>query len=649
VSRCTLELDAAVVVTADGGPLDAEYALFESGEIELQASEPGTNREAGYRTTAGKARSRLADLGITTTLAADAAEALRPIAKSYARGEAVRCVIDRLGAAEFFEGQVFDPGTGLYRGAWLDLPALAGDLGFEGCPTLLQALHLAALLAERNDDAPVVLLSAELTAERRPGTRTFRRVTMGGLDALVPRLRALGPGSPRPRTSSGPSRQQVMDRLRTRAERAPSSRGMLPSLEAALTMGDQPAHGPLADAELWAIELRLSRGETDGVLDELNEIEGQRGRLPGTAYLRARAELWMHPEEPLRLAEQVSALSTAMPAFHELELLAAQAWAAAGFVRRSKAFARDLLENATAPEAIRLQARLVLEDLEGRTSGRPAPLRPAAKGTPLNIPGAPRAPTGLGFDMERSGGAVRGSSRPEPLAAGGARGSSRPEASSYATHVGVASAGGLAGAIASPPSPAAAAWAARTTDKAPARVSSAPPPVHIEVERLEGLSLPAGLQGVPPPSLDEPPRIPPAARLAFTFLARELGREIRMRHGIDLQTDIEGLELAQRYLRERLMDGRVRSREDERELMRNGAFLSELLARRLGAFWVEVDSPDSSRWAMLIPAASRADGLPPEPTRVWPFARVLRFVAMGHKERDLVSYYLELESRSRHP
>jgi hypothetical protein len=193
----------------------------------------------------------------------------------------------------------------------------------------------------------------------------------------------------------------------------------------------------------------------------------------------------------------------------------------------------------------------------------------------------------------------------------------------------------------------------------PVRDSSAPPtmpnpapnsaPVlahpSFEAERLETLSLPAGLQGMPPPALDEPPRAPPAARLAFTFLARELGRETRMRHGVDLRTDIEGLELAQRFLRERLADGRIRSREDERELMRNGAFLSELLARRLAAFWIDLESTDSGRWAMLIPAAARP-GVP-EPTRVWPFARLLRFVAMGHKERDLVSYYLELEARAR--
>ena len=36
-----------------------------------------------------------------------------------------------------------------------------------------------------------------------------------------------------------------------------------------------------------------------------------------------------------------------------------------------------------------------------------------------------------------------------------------------------------------------------------------------------------------------------------------------------------------------------------------------------------------------------------ELTRVWPFARVARFAVMGHKERDLVSYYLEVEARTR--
>ena len=617
MSRCTLELSAHVVVEAREGPLDAEYALFDPGDIELQSSEPGTNREAGYRTTAGHARARLAEQGVTATLAAEAAEALRPVSASYARGAAVQCIIDRLGAAEFFEGQLLDTGTGLYRGAWLDLPALSADLGLPGAPALMQAIHLAALLAERGDDEPVALQTGELTATRRPGERTYKRVTLEAVPELVPTLRALGPGSPRPRTSSGPSRQQVVERLRARAERAPASRGILPSLEVALTAREMPGHGPLADPELWAIEVRLSQGETRGIVEELDAMERRRGRLPGTAYLRARADLWLHPEKPRELAERVAELSTSMPAFHELELLAAQAWAAAGEVRRARAFARDLLENTTASEAIRLQSRLILDDLEGRSSGFPAPLSPAASPLPHpRIPRAPRPPSGLGADPPSETSARARTAAPEPA-------------------------------------PAAVAFANRTTDKAPARTATPPPassPRPGEPECLETLSLPAGLQGIPPPSLDEPPRAPPAARLAFTFLTRELGRELRMRHGVELQTDIEGLELAQRYLREKLTDGRVRTRDEERELMRNGAFLSELLARRLGAFWVDLESTDSARWAMLIPASEPRDDAavdyPPEPTRVWPFARVLRFVAMGHKERDLVSYYLELEASS---
>ena len=620
MSRCTLEISAHVVVEAQEGPLGAEYALFEAGDIQLQSSEPGTNREAGYRTTVGHARARLSEQGVTATLAAEAAEALRPISASYARGAAVQCIVDRLGAAEFFEGQLLDTGTGLYRGAWLDLPALSADLGLTGGPALMQAIHLAALLAERTEDEPVALQTAELTAQRRPGERTFKRVTLDGVNDLVPALRALGPGSPRPRTSSGPSRQQVVERLRARAERAPASRGILPSLEAALIAREMPTHGPLADPELWGIEVRLSQGETRGVVDELDAMERRRGRLPGTAYLRARADLWLHPERPRELAERVAELSTSMPAFHELELLAAQAWAAAGEVRRARAFARDLLDNATASEAIRLQSRLILDDLEGRTSGPPAPLGPAASSNaPINIPRAPRPPTGIAADTSSE-----------------------------------APARARARAPSVEPPPAAVVLANRTTDKAPPRTTTPPPassPRPGEAERLETLSLPAGLQGIPPPALDEPPRAPPAARLAFTFLARELGRELRMRHGVEVLTDLEGLELAQRYLRERLTDGRVKTRDDERELMRNGAFLSELLARRLGAFWVDLESSDSARWAMLIPAGEAREGAaveyPPEPTRVWPFARVLRFVGMGHKERDLVSYYLELEASAR--
>jgi hypothetical protein len=185
---------------------------------------------------------------------------------------------------------------------------------------------------------------------------------------------------------------------------------------------------------------------------------------------------------------------------------------------------------------------------------------------------------------------------------------------------------------------------------------SVPPPSDQEGEAVESLSLPPGMNAEPPPS-DEAPRTPPAARLTFTYLARELGRELRLRHGIHLRSDVEGLELAQRYLREAVPDGRVRSPDEEREVMRTGAFLAELLARRLAARWADLESQEPAGWSMLLPCrsargaagASSSGGAPSasQVLRVWPFGRVMRFVAMGHKERDLVSYFLELDSRAR--
>ena len=176
-----LELAAHLVVAAEGGLLEVEYALFDAGDIELQSTGPGTNREAGYRTTAGRAQARLTDQGVTASLAEEAAAALVPVAGTYARGSAVRCIADRIGPAELFEGQLFDPGTGLYRGAWLNLPALSADLGLPDAPAMLQALHLAALLAERANDEPVVLSTMDIMALRRPGERTYRRVTLEGV------------------------------------------------------------------------------------------------------------------------------------------------------------------------------------------------------------------------------------------------------------------------------------------------------------------------------------------------------------------------------------------------------------------------------------------------------------------------------------
>lgn len=599
VSSCTLELDGVVVLQSRGGPPEAELALFQLGDIELLAERPGTNRERGYRTTVASARQRLADAGVTPQLTHEATEIMRPaLARAYARGAAVRCVVDRLEADELFEARGFDAIAGRYEGTWLDVPGLARDLGLPNAGPQLQALHLAASLATRPGDAEVFLSTVDFAL--RPGERTLRRVDLSGARTLVDALRELRPTRAREATEAGPSRGEVMAWLNVHAGRSPAGAPRFAAMVAALSAREPPARGPMSETALWNLEAKLARGESAGVAEQLDALEKRRGRAPGTTYLRARLALLTSAEEPRLIAERASALSTSMAGFHELELLAARAWLAAGDMRRARAFARDLHENVSADDVLRMQALTVLEASGPGSSAThgalPGAAPAAARVDPIDAVVA--VPAG-GFARARSSAAIR----------------SLPPGTSFPPfRIEVRGDDGLEAAPAS----------------------------HPEPQRLETLALPAGVMGEPPPP-DDPPRNPTAARLACTHLARELGRELRLRHGVEIQDDVDGLETAQRYLRETFVDGRVRTALEEREIMRHGAFLGELLARRLRGAWTEVQSRDAGTWAMLIPPRARPD----EVLRVWPFGRVLRFVVMGHKERDLVSYYLELEGRVR--
>jgi hypothetical protein len=154
-------------------------------------------------------------------------------------------------------------------------------------------------------------------------------------------------------------------------------------------------------------------------------------------------------------------------------------------------------------------------------------------------------------------------------------------------------------------------------------------------EAAAALTLPEGLRGVPEP-IEALPRTVLDARLQFTFLARELGREYDERLGITLRADISGIEAMQRVLLERYGQRAVTTAEAAADVRRHGAFLSEVLARTFGAFWVDIGPNDVGYWAMVVPPG----------TRVWPFGRILRLIAMQHNERDLVSYFLELQARS---
>jgi hypothetical protein len=156
-------------------------------------------------------------------------------------------------------------------------------------------------------------------------------------------------------------------------------------------------------------------------------------------------------------------------------------------------------------------------------------------------------------------------------------------------------------------------------------------------ELVEHLSLPPGVGAEPVAPGSAPPQSVLEARVQFTMLARELGLDYRLKRGIDLRADVTGIEAMQSVLLETFPSRLARNSDEAYELRRHGALLSEILARRLDAEWHDISPNDLGHWAMIVP---------PD-TRVWPFGRVARLVAMGHKERDLVAYFLELKSRAR--
>jgi hypothetical protein len=151
----------------------------------------------------------------------------------------------------------------------------------------------------------------------------------------------------------------------------------------------------------------------------------------------------------------------------------------------------------------------------------------------------------------------------------------------------------------------------------------------------EDLPLPVGLAfepraGARPQSVLE-------ARITFTLLARELGSHYREARGVPLSADVSGIESIQTALLEAFPDRTLRSPTDIDELHRHGALLSEILARHLDAEWVDISPKDLGFWSMIVP---------PD-TRIWPFGRIARFVERGHRERDLVSYFFELQARAK--
>ena len=674
---CVLIVAERVVVRADAGPLETEFALFHPDQIELRTTEPSAVREAGYRTTAAEARTRLADAGITPELAETVAQAVRPrLAAAYARGPVVRRAVGALGASELFEGKTYLSGAHAYEGQWLDLAALQFDVGDAELPRVLQALHLAALLAEVPDDVDVYMSTIAVTQGQRPGVRTYRRVTFGDVGRWPERLMMVaGAGAAGAQREAGPTRVEVLDWLSARAGSAlPTARERAQRIERAMATSTPasgmpvargssptvsrppPERGPLSDPVAWAIESQLDAGEADAALARIDLMERDRGSSPCVVYLRSRASLILKNEDPRVIAERVSMLA-ANSSFDELELLAAQAWAAAGNMSRALPYARVLASNPNAPQELRTRARHLVDVAESSRPAPPprtqAPARgPSGKRTTGAVPSdnprtrrreTPEEEESPQIEKEESGVMRRASPLPAVLAVGA-----------------FASAG---------PGPATPRVASSPVEAAPATlkkgdqrdIATLPPPSPNEEHTFnKGISRPAfravTTNSTPPQlalgklelaeTFDDPP--PPAtladarvraahdARMQCTAMARELGMLYRTQHGIELRNDLASLEVVQAELASRYHETGIRTVSAMLDLRRHGAFLSEMIARSLRATWLDVSSKELGHWTMFVP---------PD-TRIWPFARVLRFVTMGSKERDLVAYFLELHARS---
>jgi hypothetical protein len=371
-------------------------------------------------------------------------------------------------------------------------------------------------------------------------------------------------------------------RLRARgASASESERARVDHLEIELDTA-AAIRGPLADPDLSAIDAQLASGSATGIRERLERLDLARGRTPALRYLRARLALVEGSESPRVVAESLSDLADGIESFHEVELLAARAWLAAGDEGHARYFARSIVDDPAAPDGIRLMALEIVESTQVTTRS--------------NAPPEPRV------DAPTSEPPVVFVGAPPP-------GASLPP---FATEP--------------PPSP-----RAEPPPSGPRRDYGRYP-----VEIVEALALPEGAdESMLAPGSS--PKTALEARIAFTRIARDVGRDYRLFYGTTLKTDWIAVDAMQRHLRGRFGQTREADARLRDELFRHGALLSEIIARTLHASWVDITPSEPGYWAMLVPPA----------TRTFPVGRVHRFFALGNEEKDLVGYCLELESRAR--
>jgi hypothetical protein len=403
-------------------------------------------------------------------------------------------------------------------------------------------------------------------------------------------------------------------------------------LEGALASRTMPL-GPLADPEMRAIERLLASGKIDGVAERLDQLEQARGRLPGIRYLRARAALLRGEEPPRAIAQSLSELADEEKGFHEATLVAARTWLAAGEDAHARYFARRLFDDASAGDSERLVALEILEattatdrsqlppptESSGPVSSVP-PMPPTARlptfPSLANVPPPLTLPPGPSFAPPPWTSASPPPPRPSPRPPAPRRSAPPPSPP--------------------PPAPSAPPPQAHPSGTPEAQPRPRPAARRYEPELVESLSLPfgasestLGVNDMPTTSLQ--------ARVALTRLARDLARDYRLAYGKTLRCNVLAVDAMQQHMSHRFEGAPISDPGIAWELRRHGALLSEIIARALGGVWVDIAPSEPGYWTMSVPPA----------TRTWPIGRVYRFVALGHTERDLVSYYLDIEARAR--
>ncbi len=603
----SLRLGERVLVRSDDGFLAAEYALFEGTDIVLRATDPVSVREAGYMTAARDALARLERFGVTPGLAEHAANALpSAVAAAYAWGSPARGLVKQLGAYELFDGAAFMASAHRYEGAWLNLGLLSAAVPMAGASILIQALYLATALSEVAPTTPVHLSTASAMRGRRPSERTHAKVDLAAASELPGMLAKLPVPAEPVRvelTKERRVRQALLARVRDRigADSSPKLKAHVASLEVALANRTMQI-GPLADPTLQSIERRLASGDARGVKELLDEIERNGGTGPGVRYLRARAALLQGEESPQSVARVLSDLAKQNEEFHEAAVAAARSWLAAGEPAHARFFARKVVANPAIPDRERLVAFEILDETSstGRSNAPPPDsydTAPAQSTALMSL----RSPS-MG-DVSPAGDLPRVSSIPPGPE--GQSGASDP----YAERE---------------PAVAAEPYAAVV--------------VRYEPELAESLPLPFGASESAL-GMNATPRTPLQARITMTRLTRDLARDYRLWYGKSLRCNVLAIDAMQQHLSHRFVGAPISDPGVAWELRRHGALLSEILARTLGAAWVDVRPSEPGYWAMQITPTIRS----------WPIGRVYRYVALGHREKDLVSYYLDLEGRARKP